>query len=419
MRVEAPPGARIDEVILSSGTLNFTLVSSMGDDVEGQLTIPNLLDPSGLPWSTYWNAAVLASGSYTVTEDLSGWRILPDNPNVQDTNVVRALFDVFVINDAGHTAIPGESLEATFGMDGLLFERVEGDFGSSAIYLEEGNSTLALFDDRFTTDNIALGQASIALDITNGFGMVAVLDSVEFNALEDGVVVAELTSTAPPLAVPSAEGSADVPSQVSWSLDETNSNITDFFSVEPRALELSAWIRSNPDGYDPETPNFIDANGFVTGAVRVEIPLTLKVGQLDFVDTLDARINLDLDEEDAALDSAELRLILHNGFPFGVSVELILLDGSGDAVDSLSTDPVPFFSMPVLDAEGHVVEPALCVYDFAMDWERAQSLSAVERAVFRVQAATAAVPDGEYVFLRENQSLRLELAAKLYTRNLE
>ena len=76
-----------------------------------------------------------------VTEDLAGWSIEPENLNVQDTNVVRALFDVFVTNDPAHTAQEGESLSAAFVMDGLEFERVEGDFGSSAIYLEEGTTT--------------------------------------------------------------------------------------------------------------------------------------------------------------------------------------------------------------------------------------------------------------------------------------
>ena len=78
------------------------------------------------------------------SEDLTGWRILPENPNVQDTNLVRAFLDVFVGNDPGHTAEAGEMLAASFVMDGLVFDRVEGDFGNDEIYPEVFKTTFRL-----------------------------------------------------------------------------------------------------------------------------------------------------------------------------------------------------------------------------------------------------------------------------------
>ena len=58
-------------------------------------------------------------------------------------------------------------------------------------------------------------------------------------------------------------------------------------------LELAAWVTSNPNGFDPANPNFVDADGYVTGEMRVEIPLALRLEQLDFVDTLDASLEFD------------------------------------------------------------------------------------------------------------------------------
>ena len=75
MTVDNPPGALVDLVVLSEGVLTLTVSSTMGDDVEGQLSIPMLFDPNGMPWSVAWTADMLESGSFVVTEDLTGWSI--------------------------------------------------------------------------------------------------------------------------------------------------------------------------------------------------------------------------------------------------------------------------------------------------------------------------------------------------------
>ena len=414
MIIEAPQGALVDLIVLAEGQLTFTVTSTMGDDVEGQLSIPGLIDPSGTPWSFAWTAAMLEGGSFVVTEDLTSWSIEPENLNVQDTNVVRATFDVDVINNAAHTAQEGESLSASFVMNGMEFERVEGDFGSSEIYLEEGTSTVALFDDRFTVSGVSIEEALISIEVTNGFGVEATLDSVTLRALEEDVVVNELEVTAPPLIVPPADGSAQSPSVTTWFLDETTSNITTFLSAEPQVLELSAWVTSNPNGVGPEGQNFVDADGFVAGELRVEVPLALRLEQLDFVDTLDA--SLEFEEEELELDSAELRFILHNGFPFGVEVAVTFLDEFGVPLDSLSLAPLPLFTMPVLDGDGEPLEPAVFVYDLPLDWDRADRLRAMNQVVVRAWSSTAEAQNGETVYLNESQALRLELAAKIYAR---
>ena len=63
-------------------------------------------------------------------------------------------------------------------------------------------------------------------------------------------------------------------------------------------------------------PNFLDADGLrFCARLMTEIPLSIRAAQIDFVDTVDVDIRL---RSTAEVDSAELRLILHNGFPFEV-----------------------------------------------------------------------------------------------------
>lgn len=414
MRVENPPGALVSMVDLAQGQLSFVVESTLGDGIEGQLTIPNLLDPIGMPWSVTWTDEMLDDGSLEIGENLAGWRIVPENPNVQDTNLVRAYFDVYVINDPAHTAEPGESLSAEFDMTGLLFQRVEGDFGTAEIYLEEGTTALALFDDRFTVSGAGVADAALFLEITNAFGVEAVLDSVELMAIENDVVVNTLTTTAPALLVPSADGSAALPSVTTWELNGDNSNLASFLTADPQALELSAWIRANPNGVTLADPNFVEADGYVNARLRAEVPLGFRVEQLDFLDTLD--FEMDAGDEVAELDSASLRIILHNGFPFGVELSAKFLDESGLALDSLSLQPLPILTAPVLDVNGAVVEPAVFVHDIFMDWDRANLLAGANRVVLRIASSTVGAQEDEFVYLTEDQGLGVELAVKCYAR---
>lgn len=414
MRVDNPPGALVDVVDLAEGQLNFVVESTLGDGVEGQLTIPNLLDPIGMPWSVAWTDEMLDGGSFEVQEDLEGWRILPENPNVEDTNLVRAFFDVFVINDPAHTAQQGESLSAEFSMTDLIFERVEGDFGSSEIYLEEGTTSLSFFDERFTVFGAELAEAALFLEITNAFGVEAILDSVDLIAFQNGVVVNELTTTAPTLLVPPAVGNSGSPSLTTWQIDSENSNVASFMTSELESVELSAWVRSNPNGVSPGDVNFVDADGFVNARLRAEVPLGFRVEQLDFLDTVD--FDLDLGDEVVELDSAELRIILHNGFPFGVNLEVVLLDDQLVAVDSLSLNPLPIFTVPVLDGAGAVVEPGVFVYDVHFDWERADRLERAAHAILKVTSSTVGAEAEEFVYLTDDQGLGLELSVKCFTR---
>jgi hypothetical protein len=142
--------------------------------------------------------------------------------------------------------------------------------------------------------------------------------------------------------------------------------------------------------------------------------LGFRVEQLDFLDTVD--VEMDFGDEATELDSASLRMIVHNGFPFGVEVSAVFLDEFGDPVDSLSLSPLPIFSMPDLDAAGAPVEPAVFTHDFPFDWERANRLKLVRSAVLRAWSSTPDAALGEMVYLTEDQGLQLELGAKCYLR---
>jgi len=198
-----------------------------------------------------------------------------------------------------------------------------------------------------------------------------------------------------------------------WEIDETNSNVVDFFSAEPRNIDLGMRIRCNPNGSAGISGNFLDVDGFVSAQLKTEIPLSFRAAQIDFVDTVDVNIQI---EEQAEVDSAELRLILHNGFPFEVIIRARFLDADGAQIDSVSTAPLHLFTMPLTDADGLPVEPGLFVHDFFLDWERADRLRSAERVIMEAWCESAEATSGQFVRITEEQGLRMELGLLVYAK---
>ena len=156
----------------------------------------------------------------------------------------------------------------------------------------------------------------------NGFGVEAILDSLDLMSTADGTPDVVFETTADPLIVAPADGRA-LPSLslTVWEINETNSNVVDFFTAEQRDIDLSMQVRCNPNGPAGISGNFLDVDGFVSARLMTEIPLSMRAAQIDFVDTVDVDIQI---EEQAEVDSAELRLILHNGFPFEVVIRAVV-----------------------------------------------------------------------------------------------
>lgn len=410
--VDEPEGVLLSEVRFASGTLAFTLSTTTEEYIAGEILLPQLLDPQGMPWSIVWEPNALAMGSFTVEQDLTDWRLVPQNTPL-DTNRIDAAFTLFLSNNPFGTAQAGQSLDLALTLNDLTFDRVEGDFGQSLVNLEQSSSTFDLFDDRFTTSGLVLDRTRVELQVTNGFGLEAVLDSLTMISSGMGPDVV-LTTDALPFDVASANGSADDPVLSTWVLDETNSNVVDFFSTESRTLDIGLQIRSNPGGLAPGEVNFVDANGAVEADFLAEIPLSLRAEQVDFLDTLSFSLEPE-QERQAELDSAELRFIFHNGFPFGVEGQAYFLSPEGVALDSVQLEVFSLLALPVLDDQGLPVEPAVSVTDFFFDWDRADRLRQADRIVIQAFGRTPDASDGTFVRVTEEQGLRMEIGAVLYT----
>jgi hypothetical protein len=118
----------------------------------------------------------------------------------------------------------------------------------------------------------------------------------------------------------------------------------------------------NPQGNTGNRDNYIFGNSRITGSLDVDIPLELRMNNLQFTDTVDNFLRIDeTDKEDPADpdDFEFMKINIHagNGFPAGVSVSLILYDSEA-RVNRSTIEAKEVLKPAPVDNNGLVTAPA-------------------------------------------------------------
>jgi hypothetical protein len=117
----------------------------------------------------------------------------------------------------------------------------------------------------------------------------------------------------------------------------------------------------NPAGNNGSRDNYIFGNSRLSGSLDVDIPLELRMNNLQFTDTVDNFLRLDetgdnpVDPDD--FEFMKISVYAENGFPAGVSLSLILYDSELRINRSTVTADDVLKPAPV-DDSGRVTTPA-------------------------------------------------------------
>jgi hypothetical protein len=100
--------------------------------------------------------------------------------------------------------------------------------------------------------------------------------------------------------------------------------------------------------------------------------------------------------------------------PFGAELQLLLLDSTGTALDSLAAEEVPLLAAAPIDAQGLPMAAAVAIVDIPFDAVRAEVLSDVTHIGLRVRARSSQSASGVHAAITETAELKIELGAKFY-----
>jgi hypothetical protein len=141
-------------------------------------------------------------------------------------------------------------------------------------------------------------------------------------------------------------------------IDKSNSKLPELISMLPEIISFSGSATMNPEGNSGLRDNYIFSNSRFLGSLEVEVPLEFKMANLQFKDTLDnflkdtsSTSNNSFKPEDFEL--LRLDIIVKNGFPLGISLNMSLYDSINDVVKS-TVSATSLLSPAQIDANGKV-----------------------------------------------------------------
>jgi len=202
-----------------------------------------------------------------------------------------------------------------------------------------------------------ISSPSVKLNYSNSF---AIPVEIDINAVgykgEDSV---DIDLDPVTLLYPSAPAERD--KNGVFTIDKINSDFPELISMPPEKIRFGGSAVMNPDGNTGTRDNYIFGDSRFLGDLEIEVPVELRLNNLQFADTVDNPIEED-DFRDSPLnpkDIEELKILLNieNGFPLGISLSVSLFNSVSNSV--LSTISAPGILEPApVDAAGKVSGPA-------------------------------------------------------------
>ncbi len=339
------PIIRLTEAIAEEGKFKVQIKNFTNRKIDVTFTIPRATK-GGVSISF---EDVIQTGSaanpfvYTREFDLSGYwlNLRGDNNNL--FNRLRII--IFTKLDATGEVLPvtqGQKLlELSNSFIGLKPYYAKGDFGTQKINLN--TDTLRLnFMKKFKQGSLDLEKAEFKLMVENGIGsdIQARFFSIKgVNTATENQVELLNGGLNPVLNVTRATNNLwntpeFFPTQKEYVVNEQNTNLLPFISNLPDLVKVNADFTVNPITNISGGNDFIFSKSKAFIKLGVNVPLNISINNLLFVDTV--AYNIYNENQNNPIESADLRILVKNGFPYNFDLRLYIMDDFG-IVDSLVT----------------------------------------------------------------------------------
>ena len=217
-----------------------------------------------------------------------------------------------------------------------------------------GNLNMGSFKDslkvsiweNFKSGSIVLEDPKINFTIDNSFGLPISLTFSNFSGsgpggssnlggdvIDNGIEVGSPGDTSSPVIT-------------TEEINSGNSNISNFLSITPTALNFALELEANSDN-DTTAYNFASKNSEISGYIDLELPLKGRMDSVIFEDTYELNLG-----EAGNVDLAIFKLLTENFFPLGIYMQVYFLDTNGVTFDSLLLDNSAVFRQAITDSDG-------------------------------------------------------------------
>ena len=335
-------GAKMKSISLESGTLFWSVTSSVSDTIKLALELDNTT-LNGMPaiFEIQANTIGQTTGEINISSlelDLS-----------QGTLGYNNLGFTLQITDAGN-APNGTQLDIVLEYENLRITEAIGYFGERKINFPSGNinPNLSLLDN--ISSGLYLANPQVKIITKSNIGLPLEISPNLLGVSKEGSVVDLGLS---PL---NFTGSTTIGNYAYDTLiiSTANSNLDDFIAAVPSQIVYSGSVQTNPAG-EPQNDNFITQDGTLNIGLEIDLPLELKTKDLVIEQTI-YNIDFGVDEEDVDfINELSLGFRVDNGFPLDADLHVYFLDSAGAVLDSTY---LAIFDAAQVDQNGIVVNSA-------------------------------------------------------------
>ncbi len=394
---------RLDTLLLTDGSfsLDFDFSDGLIDSVIIQ--IPELYTDNEI----YVDTLVGYKLTNTYTVDLSGSYF--DFTKGQTQNSLDVVLKVVLSQDVSSAS--SQYFNVSYSAADLAFDKAYGNFGNKIIADEEQKISFDAFDSEYLGTSLELkkmkvkvvGESTIGIPLLANIGDVVLTDTVSGESVTSTTDDGELTIDA------YEEGGSTVPT------DSVDLEITDLGDMMPNQISTSVLVKANQD--DETEVGFISNSSGVDTKIRLTIPLWFKTSAYARQDTINFDYNEDIDSGDSIsgkISELAVNFDIENGLPFGVTLQVDMVDEDYNVVDSLfeSEDDMPTIESATLNSDGSLAESTKSSFSIAVEGDDLELWGEkdVKYLILKISGATGTGGDDDYVKVSEDNYINATLS---------
>lgn len=380
------PQQDIGNIKLKSGKLSYSINAQNDDEAAITLTIPfaQLFGESfeetihiGGSNPTY-KSGVFDLSNYNI--DLSGGGDLNNKLNIQT-----------IIDLINGGLGDFDKYEIIVSFQDLIFEYVEGFFGSLNFGLAGDTIALSLFE-KWKEGTFQLFDPQIGVEIENSFGIPINASFTTFEADEDvsGQNVIPLETSVEigdtfELNFPNLSDAGSFET-TDFTIDESNSNLTNIISLSPTQLRYALFFVANASA-DASSFNFILDDSFFKVNLDLKLPMKGRIENVIVQDTFDfSASTANLFQN---VNTARFRLETINNLPLGMDLQVYFLDEYNQILDSLLSESETILKAPPVNTAGKITSPVNNINFIDFDKSSAAAIDNAKKVMVRIKVNTS------------------------------
>lgn len=336
-------GEKLYQLIFKSGNLSYFIQSELSVRLYIEIKLLSGLNGGVIPHA---DVVLNPHGTFSDSWNMHNTQLFLNTDPTQPYNRFPVRLNIVVLPTNEIVSLDSaDHVIATFTSQELKPFYAEGYFGKKSVNIP--TDTLAFHLDflQKLQGNLLLDHPVMKLSYRNGFGIPVKIfpKLMAINSASGSVVDLGLDSLT--FDYPQTPGGW---AGGSFQIDKTNSEIVHFLSVRPNKI---VWSGAGITNWNNDTLNFLYDTSTLVAGMDLNIPMVLRATNLQFSDTL----KLTTSGGVSPIQSAGMKAIVENGFPFSMHLVLHLADSiTGEVLETIALGDIE--SAPV-NLSGKVTQP--------------------------------------------------------------